>query len=318
MSSHDEFPAIIAAMRPQAMRWPRPYYKRNTAGPDKLIGDWPVWLTDPPPSVMGRETAIPVTMLSRYHDQKFWSADFRRYGHQALKLSRHQWEGVPLRSDLEYKLIIRSDVVRAFGSKRAYRWMRLAYQTLVQARETALATYMMGLSRSVVESVMMRRRLHYEKKAWPRTDADLTRLRKEVTRLQDTATRRLNDYRALRTVLPFDMADIGRAFQTYMEQVRLLFAQCKKLDRVLGEEVQYLQYLVLGFLRQEEHVRAWLQNYMVVISKRINRVQLRCIYQYWLHGKPTSEHSSSSAINIMFLNPYFIYELAIGRDPEPD
>lgn len=73
-------------------------------------------------------------------------------------------------------------------------------------------------------------------------------------------------------MLSFEMADIGRSFQVYIEQVRLLFVQCKELDRVLGEEVQYLQYLVLGFLRQEEDVWAWLQNYMDVISERINRI----------------------------------------------
>lgn len=274
ITTHNGFPTNIAATRewPVAMCRPRPYHRRGTATRDEQENGWPVWLTDPPPSVVGRDTALPVTMLSRYHDQRFWSAEFRKYGHQALKLSRHRWEGRPLKSHFKYMLVSRRDVVRAFGSTRAFRWMKSARETLVAAREYALAAYMMNLARNVVESDMMRRRLHYEKKAWPRTDAKLTRLRREVNRIRGITTARLDDYMAMRSVLPLDTEEVGRDLEEYLTQTRQLLIQCKDLNRLLGEEVQYLQYLVLGVLKQEENSRTRLQSYMDVISERINRV----------------------------------------------
>ncbi|KUI57475.1 hypothetical protein VP1G_04833 [Cytospora mali] len=274
MSSHDGFPGTIAVLRewPHTRCHPRPYFRRDTATPDEYENGWPIWLATPPPTLVRRETAVPVTMLSQYLDQSFWSTKFRKYGHQALKISRHQWEGRSLKSTFSYVLSSKRDVVRAFRSKTAYRWMRRAHRALVEAREYALATYMTNLSQSAVESDMMRRRLHYEKKTWPRTDAALMRLRREVRRVRGIATTRLREYKARRGVLPLGAVEVGRGLEGYLEQVRLLLIQGKELDRLLGEEVQYLQYLVLGFLRQENDARSRLQSYMDVIYERIYRV----------------------------------------------
>lgn len=272
---HDGFPDNIACLRewPNTRCRPRPYYRSTVARSDELHNDsWPVWLTDPPPTLVRRETALPVTILSRYLDRRFWSSSFRKYGQQALKLPRHRWEDKPLKSRLFFVLFSRREVERAFGSTTAFRWMRYARETLVAAREFALASYMMDFSRSIVEADMMRRRLHYEKKTWPVTDAKLIRLGRLLTRTRHLATMRLGDYRARRGDSPLGAAEVITALTMYLTEMRLLYIQAKDLDRLLGEEIPYLQYLTLGFLRQDDNTRARLQGYMNVISVRVHRV----------------------------------------------
>ena len=233
---------------------------------------WPIWLTYPPANLVRRETALPVKMVTRYLDEDFWSGVFSKYGHESLKLSRHQWEGKPLRTGVHYEITSKRYVQKAFRSKRAYFWMRLASDVLYRARKYALGEYMLALSRSVVESDMMRQRLHYEKKTWPVTDAKLRKLDRKMTRTREDIKKRLAEYTERRDVVPIGTAEIGGLLYNYLETVWTLFVDCQSLNRSLGEEIPYLQKLVLSYLRQEDHVRPRLQNYYDLMLKRIDRV----------------------------------------------
>lgn len=149
------FPGVVPILQNWPSRpYPRPYYRREKASKIEEMDDWPVWLTDPPPSIMGRKTAIPVTMLSRYLDQRFWDGEVRRYGQQALKVSRHQWQGRSLKSNARHLFFDKRDVERAFRSKSVYVWMDFAKSVLRKSREYALADYMKSLTEGLVESHM--------------------------------------------------------------------------------------------------------------------------------------------------------------------
>lgn len=118
----------------------------------------------------------------------------------------------------------------------------------------------------------MRRRLHYEKKTWRGIDTNLQRLRDALTRTEGRATTALEEYRGRRASLPLDAPETGRSLQQYLAHVQDLFTRASELNRLLGGEVHYLQYLVLGFLRQEDGSRRRLQRYVNTIAARIRRV----------------------------------------------
>ncbi|KAK7748610.1 hypothetical protein SLS53_000630 [Cytospora paraplurivora] len=211
-------------------------------------------------------------MLSRYLDQRFWATEVRRYGHQALRISRHQWQGRSLRSNASHLFFSRRDVERAFRSRTVFMWMEHAKWILRKAREYALADYMRTLTEGLVDSHMMRRRLHYEKKTWRGIDTNLKRLRDALTHTEGLITTVLEEYKGRRDSLPLGAAEVERSLEQYLAHIQDLFTRASEINRLLGGEVYHLQFLVLGVLRQEDEGRRRLQRYVDTIAARIQQV----------------------------------------------
>lgn len=232
----------------------------------------PEWISEPPTAIMSRETALPVAMYGRLFRESFWgrSGPFAKYGQQALKLSTHEWGGRVLKSQLRFLDFRPKELAKAYRNQKAAAWIFDAQQALVATRQYLIANYMMDLTESVVEADRMRRRLHYEKKVWPRTDKTISRHIDEIGRLQAQLPGTLNNYKAARAgTLGPGVQSVGDALGKYIEQGRLIMIEVREVQRLLGVEVQSLQYLVLGVVRQDDQTRQRLRNYMVTIRSRI-------------------------------------------------
>ncbi|ROV93433.1 hypothetical protein VPNG_09636 [Cytospora leucostoma] len=239
---------------------------------------WPKQLTEPPRTMIARQTAIPVAAFSGFFDESFWTGGgpFDKYGHQALRISTHQWEGRPLKSQYKFHYTREKDVWRAFASRRVVRWFGAAFHLLQRAKQYALAAYLAAKTDEAAERLVMRKRLHYEKKTWPRNDALLFRHISEIRRLLPLLPGLMDTYR--RAKAGQDHADaptMDGALLAYVEQARLIIIEASEIQRRLGIEVQYLQYIVLGILKQDKETRIRLRRYMDLMRFRIQSVLIR-------------------------------------------
>ncbi|KUI56328.1 hypothetical protein VP1G_03679 [Cytospora mali] len=238
---------------------------------------WPDWIMEPPSTTIKRNTALPVSMYSRFFNESFWTrggtGTFAKYGHQALRMPRDQWEGKPLKSHFEFYYVRTSDVARAFGNLKAYLWMAHATSALEEASEYAISQYLQDLTESVVEADMMRKRLHNEKKMWPRSDAEISKRIEQIRRLWGQVPNLLNNYRQSQggQVGP-GVPPVGNARAAYIEQGCLIIIEVTEVQRLLGIEVQCLQFLVFGVLKQTDETRRNLRRYMNIMRYRIQDV----------------------------------------------
>lgn len=284
MDKDDGFPATINVTLkgwPRAKTEARPPNGRGNqqaaaaAEDDKL--EWPNRITEPPTSTISRETALPVTMYSRLFRESFWApgGPFAKYGHQALRMPTHQWEGRALKSQFEFLYVRMRDVSRAFGSKRAVDWMLTACIKLREAGQYAIAEYMLHLTESLVEGGMMRRRLHYDKKTWPQTDRAILRHIDEIRRLGNQLPALLAAYRHAQAQWvdhSQDREPLVNAISAYIDQGRLIIVEATEVQRLLGVEVQHTQYLVLGVLKQTGETRRHLGRYLDILRYRLQSV----------------------------------------------
>lgn len=274
MDKDDGFPATVNVT---LKSWPRakPHPRPARAGADN--SRWPDRLTEPPASTVNRETALPVTTYSRLFHESFWArgGPFAQYGHQALRMPVHQWEGRPLKSQFEFLYVRNHDSSRAFGSKAAVNWMLSAYALLREAGQYAIAEYMLHLTESLVEGSRMGKRLHYEKKTWAQTDPRILGRIGEIRRLGNQLPTLLANYRQARDQ-PGDPrqgpAPVANALSAYIDQGRLMLVEATELERLLGIEVQQTQYLILGVLKQIDETRRSLGRYLDILRYRLQNV----------------------------------------------
>ncbi|KAK7726890.1 hypothetical protein SLS53_006933 [Cytospora paraplurivora] len=283
-------PSVVNVLLSPEMVWPllvpeysaaekiAPQAEEGFAFENSFDSGWPKLLTEPPPTMIGRQTAIPVTAYSRFFGESFWTAGgpFDKYGHQALRISTHQWEGNPLKSQYKFYYTRQKDVARAFGSRRVFLWMAAVGHLLRKANQYALADYLSAKTNETAEGSVMRKRLHYEKKTWPRNDALLFRHIAEIRRLLIPARGLLETYRRAKAGQNYaDAPTMEAALLAYVEQARLIIIEASEIQRRLGIEVQYLQYLVFGILKQDNETRVELRRYMDIIRFRIQSVLIR-------------------------------------------
>lgn len=130
------------------------------------------YLLDPPASAYDLFTPLPVRSYAKYMYQSWWNTDFRRFGHQALKIPLYSTdpssqlktiarpaetfnEFIPLLTS-----VIRSRVSLAFITT-------YAIPQLYKRRYVNIMTYFMMMTRDAATAAVMRNRLHYEKRSWP-------------------------------------------------------------------------------------------------------------------------------------------------------
>ncbi|ROV94801.1 hypothetical protein VMCG_08868 [Cytospora schulzeri] len=277
MDKDDGFPATINVYLkrwPTAKGRPRPETVRGNGQPLDEEDKWPARLTEPPTWTVNCETALPVTMYGRLFHESFWGpgGPFAKYGQQALRMPTHEWEGRKLKTLFEPLYYDPKDVPRALGSKKAYQWMLLAEVYLTKRRQYAITEYMSILTGSLVEEGRLRKRLHYEKKTWPRGDADITRHVDEIRRLGQ----QLPGLLATCTQAQAGMANPGQepvsledALASYIDNGRRMIVEATEVQRLLGFEIQHTQYLVLGILKQPDSARRDLERYMDIIRYRL-------------------------------------------------
>lgn len=138
------------------------------------------YLLDPPVSAYDLFTPLPVRSYAKYMYESWWNTDYRRFGHQALKIPLYSTDpssqlktlakaSEGLNEFLPFLTsVIRSRISLAFITT-------YAVPQLYKLRQVNIMMYLMALTRDAATATVMRNRLHYEKRSWP------TRLR----RIQD-------------------------------------------------------------------------------------------------------------------------------------
>lgn len=217
---------------PQAPTRPRPYYRGNASAHGEMDESRmaPTWLLSPPPTMMQRFTAMPVTTMSRLFQDRFWSVDVARFGLEALKFPTNVWEGRPLKSSFTASFVRPGDIRSSFESRKAWRWLVRAFGVLIEAGEDNLANFLTDRALVALGPGMLRRRFHYEKKRWQQTDARFREISQEVAHLR---------------AVPINMASVETQLQSYILQGQNLISQAMMFNRLLGTEIQALQYFVL-------------------------------------------------------------------------
>lgn len=282
MTSDDGFPSTIHVCMetwPRTQGYPHPLKTDPQASKDDPFDNgWPKQLTEPPPTMVSRKTAMPVAAYGRFFNESFWTGGgaFDKYGHQALRISRHQWEGKALKSQFKLQYIRHKDVARAFGSRKVYLWIAAVEVLLRKAKQYALADYLSEKTKERTEGVVMRKRLHYEKKTWRRSDALLFRHVAEIRRLLVPLRELLDTYQRARAGQDnADALTAEAALLAYVDQARLIIIEASEIQRRLGIEVQYLQYLAFAIVKQDNRTRVGLRRYMDLIRFRIRSFLIR-------------------------------------------
>lgn len=188
--------------------------------------------------MMRRSTAMPVTTMSRLFHEEFWSADVARYGVEALKFPTNTWNGRPLKASFAAVFVRPGDVRSAYGSRSAWRWLVRALGVLGNAEEDDLCNFLTDRSLDALGPGMLRRRFHYEKRRWQQTDARFAEISAEVVRLR---------------AVPINMASTETQLESYIFQGRNLMSQAMMFSRLLGTEIQALQYFVLVCCPRRHH-----------------------------------------------------------------
>ncbi|KAL2286534.1 hypothetical protein FJTKL_06891 [Diaporthe vaccinii] len=264
------FPPVINWLQqwPFPTATPRPYYRSNTPihGENEECG-WPIWLLDPPPTMVRRVTALPVAMMSRLYNEGFWSVDVAKYSHQALKFPVHEWAGRPLRSSFYLSFTPRRDLLRAFRSRAAWPWLSRSVSMLGQVGEDVLSEYIYRRAMGTAGPAVTRRRLHYERRRWRHSDAAIAARSREVTRLRDASRALLAGYQTADSP-----ADGAAALGAYLDHARLLVAEALELARLAGWEVSALQLLVSECARLDDVGRRVVQGHMDGAGARVERM----------------------------------------------
>lgn len=273
MDKDDGFPSamnVTLKSWPCAKTQPHPTINRGN-------GRWPEWLTEPPASMIDRETALPVAMYSRLFREAFWArgGPYYKYGHQALRMPTDKWEGRNLKTHFEFYYIRKKDVPRVFRNRGVYMWILSVNAILGDARHHAISEYMLNLTESLVEASRMGRRLHYDKKIWPQKDGEIMGHIQQIRQLGVQIPNLLGDYRQAQgcwTDLDGNQMSVDAALMAYIDQGRQIITEATEVQRLISIEVQQMQFLVVGVLKQPDETRRDLARYLDIIRYRLQTV----------------------------------------------
>ncbi|KAG8162184.1 hypothetical protein KVR01_007949 [Diaporthe batatas] len=280
IAPRDGFPQVIGWLEkwPYPTKAPRPWFN---AGPTSHgeIDDfgWPGWLLDPPPTVVERNTALPVAMMSRLHDESFWDTQFARFGHEALRYAVHQWEGRPLRSSFSYTHLPLDVMRRALGPARgaAWRWLEAAEDLLSRGGEPVLAEWLLLLASDAAGPALVRRRFRVEARRWRTADAAARAAARRLDGLVTAARARLSEWQRPAEGDGSDSGGVGgdtaarRA--AYLEQARLIANAGLDAARSLGWEVSSMQYSAAECGRLAPRRRGVLRRPLARCGARVER-----------------------------------------------
>ena len=265
----DGYPQIVSWLQqwPYSMTAPRPYFRAGVQSCGETDGaGWPNWLLDPPPTMVRRHTALPVTMMSRLYNEEFWSTEVGKFSHQALKFPVHEWGGKPLKSAFLFTHIPVEVLRRSFLARAAWPFLGSAVEVLSAVGEEALSEYIYLRTIKAAGPDVVRRRLHYERKRWATSDAAIDAVAQEMNRLRGVARARLAEYRS-------SSGDDQAAARgvVYFQQASLIATAGLDIARLLGWEISVLQFGVSECARLEHDGRARLKRFLDGASSRIER-----------------------------------------------
>lgn len=193
-----------------------------------------------------------------------------RYGNSALKLPTMEWwSRRPLKAQLSHPLPSREQFERAFRDSDTATWVREAHSKLLRNKHREIAAYLMGMTNNVVEGQTMCSRLRQEQKLWALFDTKVQTLWDRMNRLDDWATTELACY--VSAVTPQTQAPINTQNFYLFNYLRAGGSVCKAaadLQRLLALECTYIQFLVLGLIKQDENTRQFLLKQRPVIALR--------------------------------------------------
>ncbi|KAI3394543.1 hypothetical protein diail_2592 [Diaporthe ilicicola] len=272
IAPRDGFPQVTSWLQqwPFAMKAPRPWFRAGWTSCDEIDNTgWPNWLLDPPPSLISRQTALPVTMMSRLYDEGFWATDFVKFSHESLRFAVHKWQGNPLRSSFSYNFIPLEVLQRSFAGRQAWPWLAAAGRVLEASGEAALADWVVLRTVDAAGPRVARRRFNHERRRWRGSDTAARAMAAGMDSLATAARARLAEYRAA--------ADDGTAMKAarrdlYHDQARLIAAAGLDIARQAGWEISSLQFSVSECARLEPDRRtAVLRRYLDRSGARIER-----------------------------------------------
>lgn len=164
---------------------------------------------------------------------------------------------------------------RAFRSNRAYAWMDEARCQLTDRGHYDVAEYMWALTETVADARLMVSRLRNEKRAWAATDQriQIQVAQADIGPLQAT----MAGYRNA-VVTEGLTAQTDTFLQAYLDQGRLWLNTATELHRLVGFECPYIQFLILGFLKQDATTQRVLRTgYMDTLAWRLQSVLVRVV-----------------------------------------
>lgn len=156
--------------------------------------------------------------------------------------------------------------------------MNVAANFLGHLGHRHVAKYMWALTEIVVDARLMVTRLHNEKKVWAATD------RRIQTQAVQAAQPGLVAMQA--TIVAYhDARDTNGLIEstdvflhTYVKQARAFLGVADEIHRIIVLECPYIQFLILGFLKQNRRTRLMLRpRYMDILAWRLQNVLLRMV-----------------------------------------
>lgn len=267
----DGFPQVTGWLQqwPYAMTAPRPWFRAGWASHGEVDGmGWPTWLLDPPPTLINRHTALPVTMMSRLYDESFWATDHSKFSHASLRYPVHEWQGQPLRSSFFYNYVPLEVLRRSFSSEYAWPWLSAAAEVLHNTGESALADWLQVRTVDAAGPAVARNRFNYERRRWRVSDAAARAVAVGLDGLVTAARARLAEYRTAAAAADDDTAARRAA---YLEQARLIADAGLDIARQAGWEVSSLQFSVSECARLEPGRRRVLQRELDLSGARVGR-----------------------------------------------
>lgn len=252
------FPQVTSWLQqwPYTTSTPRPWFRAPwTACGEVDNSGWPTWLLDPPPSLINRQTALPVTMLSRLYDEAFWASDFAKFAHESLKFAVHQWEGRPLKSSFFHSFVPFDVLQRSFANApAAWPWLSAAGHVLGAVGESTLAEWLHLRTVDAAGPAVAARRFHYERRRWRASDGAARGLAGQVDRLVAAARARLAEYRTSAAAADDGTASVVDQLvrrAAYLDQARLVANAGLDVARQAGWEVSSMQFSVSECARLE-------------------------------------------------------------------
>ncbi|KAG6364575.1 hypothetical protein INS49_006177 [Diaporthe citri] len=229
----------------------------------------------PPPSAIGKATAIPLAIVSQLFTQTFWAyGTATKYGHQALKISNHMYlhrlktifsTSRRRRPEYDEVFAILGNVFNAMETGRS------ALQRHADLRWAVVADYLTNLTDRFVESRMMLRGLRQQRRTWTATDREIQGRVADMQNISGEAMAHLDDYRN---------TGAAREFDAYLGQVESLFNTASEVQSRLGRECRSLQHLVVEFVKQDDEARAELSNeHMGHLAVRIRDIFCQSLEQ---------------------------------------
>lgn len=236
----------------------------------------------PPPSPIGKATAIPLAIISQLFSQTFWAyGTATKYGHQALKISSHMnlhrlksiFSSRPRRRrEYDEVFVILGNVFNAMETGRS------ALQNHVDLRWKVVADYLTNLTDRFVESRMMLRGLRAQRRTWTAANRELQGRLADMQNISGEAMPHLDNFKNTGAAPELD---------AYLNQVHSLFNVASEVQSRLGRECRSLQHLVVEFVKQDDEAREELSNeHMGHLAVRIRDIfrqtleQARAIISY--------------------------------------